>query len=102
MTSYNTGVKIGIIGLGFMGATHISVIKDIEGLKLAAVCTTNERALQGDLTQVGGNLDLPPAKYDFSAVRKYREWEQLVADREIDAVDICLPTDLHTRVAIAA
>jgi predicted dehydrogenase len=95
-------VKIGIIGLGFMGATHIAALHEMEGLQLAAVCTTNERALQGDLTQAGGNLDLPPARYDFSAVRKYKDWERLVADPEIEAVDICLPTDYHPKAAIAA
>jgi predicted dehydrogenase len=95
-------VKIGIAGLGFMGATHVAAIQKIPGLELAAVCTTNERALSGDLTEVGGNLDLAPAKYDFSALHKCREWRDLVADAELDAVDICLPTDLHTEVAIAA
>jgi predicted dehydrogenase len=95
-------VKIGIAGLGFMGATHIGAIKKIPGLELAAVCTTNERALTGDLTEVGGNLDIPPERYDFSALHKSRDWHQLIADSEVDAIDICLPTDLHAEVAIGA
>jgi predicted dehydrogenase len=95
-------VKIGIAGLGFMGATHIGAIQKIPGLELGAVCTTNERALGGDLTDVGGNLDIPGAKYDFSAVHKCRQWPELVADSDVDAIDICLPTDLHAEVTIRA
>ena len=39
---------------------------------------------------------------DFSNVRKYAQWRELVVDDEVDIVDICLPTDLHAPVAIAA
>src|SRR5579872_1499481 len=85
-----------------MGATHIAAIGQTPGIELAGICTTNERALTGDLTEVGGNLDLPPAKYDFSSLHKYRNWRELVADAELDAIDICLPTNLHAEVAIAA
>jgi predicted dehydrogenase len=85
-----------------MGATHIGAMQKIPGLELGAVCTTNERALSGDLTDVGGNLDIPGAKYDFSAVHKCREWQELVADPDLEAIDICLPTDLHAQVAIRA
>jgi predicted dehydrogenase len=85
-----------------MGATHIAALNNIPGLELGGVCTTNERALTGDLTEVGGNLDLPPARYDFSSVHKCKEWRELIADRELGAIDICLPTDLHAEVALAA
>ena len=99
---YDTLVKIGIIGLGFMGAVHYKAFSAIEGVSVAAVCANNPRALEGDLTQVGGNLGRSGEKYDFSNVRKYRNWAEIVADSELDAVDICLPTDLHLSVTVAA
>ncbi len=100
--SYHTFVKIGIIGLGFMGATHLKSFLNIEGVSVAAVSTNNPQALEGDLTQVGGNLERETAKYDFSQVRKYRDWRELVQDAEVEAVDVCLPTDLHVTVVTAA
>lgn len=85
-----------------MGATHVKAFNHIEGVSVAAVSTNNPRALEGDLTQVGGNLGHVGESYDFSSVRKYANWRELVADADLDAVDICLPTDLHLPVTLAA
>jgi predicted dehydrogenase len=95
-------VKIGILGLGFMGATHIGALSKLPGVEVAAVSSGNALALSGDLSQTGGNLGREGGKYDFSKVRKYTGWRELVADPDLDAVDICLPTDLHAPAAIAA
>jgi predicted dehydrogenase len=100
--AYNGLVKIGIIGLGFMGATHLGAFWKMDGVKVGAVCTENAAALTGDLSKTGGNLGRQGGVYDFSAVTKYQRWEELVKDPSLDAVDICLPTDLHEPVTIAA
>jgi predicted dehydrogenase len=39
---------------------------------------------------------------DLSEAAKYQDWKQLIADPAVDALDICLPTDLHAQVALAA
>ncbi len=88
--------------MGFMGATHLRAFQQIEGADVAAICSSNEQVLSGDLTGVGGNLGDVGAKYDFSAMRKWKRWQELVADPQLDAIDICLPTDLHENVANAA
>jgi predicted dehydrogenase len=99
---YNTLVKIGIIGLGFMGSTHFDAFSKMEHVKVAAVCTQNPEAFSGAFRQSRGNLNRELAVHDFSAVRKCLHWREIVEDSELDAVDICLPTDLHASVAIAA
>ena len=78
-----------------MGATHLGAFWKMEGVTVAAVCTENPAALTGDLSKTGGNLGRQGGVYDFSGVTKYRRWEDLVKDQTLDAVDICLPTDLH-------
>lgn len=95
-------MKIGIVGLGFMGATHLKAFLNTEGVTLAAVSATNPRRLAGDLSDVGGNLGRESGTYDFSNVRKYPDWRDLVNDPELDAVDVCLPTNLHLPVTVAA
>lgn len=89
-----------VLGLGFMGSTHLKAMRNLAGLELAAVYSSDERKLAGDLTSVQGNLGGPGEALDFSDVKKYREIEPLLADPSIDAVDICLPTDLHEWAAI--
>lgn len=95
-------VKIGIAGLGFMGSTHLDAYSKMEGVEVAAVCSGDARALTGDLRQAGGNLVRSHGMHDFSAVRKYEDWRDLTKDPQLDAIDICLPTDLHSAVAISA
>ncbi len=95
-------MKIGIVGLGFMGAVHLTAYARIPDAEIYAVCSENERVLSGDLTGVGGNIPRGAAMYDFSAAKKFRSWREMVVHPELDIVDICLPTDLHASVAIAA
>jgi predicted dehydrogenase len=85
-----------------MGATHAVAYSKLSGVRIAAVSARNERRLSGDFSDVGGNLGLALPNLDFSGTAKYRDWEQLIADPAIDAVDICLSTDLHEPVAVAA
>lgn len=91
-----------MIGLGFMGATHLSAFSKIPDVQLTGICTQSERSLAEHLSQAGGNLERPAMAFDFSAVRHSTHWRELVLDPEIDAIDICLPTDLHATVSIAA
>ena len=94
-------LRIGLVGLGFMGATHLQAYSRIPRLELAAVCTRDERALSGDLRHIRGNFAVSTA-LDFSHARKYRVWQELVEDSNLDAIDICAPTDLHAAIAVAA
>jgi predicted dehydrogenase len=95
-------MRIAVIGLGFMGSTHLRAWQNVPDAQLAAVYSADEQKLTGDLSQVQGNLGGSTGKLDFTTVRKYRDIDGLLADREIDAVDICLPTYLHAPVAINA
>ena len=85
-----------------MGATHLQAYTGLPNVTVAAVCSSNQVALSGDLSKVGGNLGRRSQTYDFSAVSKYTAWRDLVADPSLDAVDICLPSELHADVAVAA
>ncbi len=85
-----------------MGSTHLKALRQVKGFELVAVCSNDETALSGDLRSIQGNLGGPGELLDFSNLRKYRDFEPALADPDIEAVDLCLPTDLHTEVAIEA
>ncbi len=95
-------MKVGVIGLGFMGATHLNALKAIEGVEIAAVASSNPKALQGDLSGTGGNLGREVGLFDFSRATKFTDWRALILDPALDAVDICLPTYLHLESAVLA
>jgi predicted dehydrogenase len=95
-------MKIAVLGLGFMGSTHLKAYKNIPGVQLVAVASNVEQQLTGDLSGIQGNIGGPGEKFDFSSVRKYRDPLEAVHDPDADAVDICLPTHQHAEAALAA
>jgi len=85
-----------------MGATHLAAFAKLPDVQVTGISTQSGRSLAEHLAHAGGNLDRPPTEFDFSGVRQWTHWREMILDPQIDAVDICLPTDLHTAVAIAA
>ncbi len=95
-------MRVAVLGLGFMGSTHIKALLSIPDAELAAVCSSDEKKLAGDLSAIQGNLGGPGERLDFNGVAKYREIKQALQDPSIAAIDICLPTHLHATVAMEA
>jgi predicted dehydrogenase len=95
-------MKTAVLGLGFMGSTHLQAMQQIPGAELAAVWDADPQRLTGDLSAIQGNLNTGGGRFDFSAVTAYTDLSGLLADPAIEAVDICLPTYLHEDVAIRA
>jgi predicted dehydrogenase len=95
-------MRIAVLGLGFMGSTHLKAWRRVPGVELAAVMDQDEQRLSGDLSSIQGNIGGPGERLDFSGVKKYRSIAEVAADGEIEAVDVCLPTHLHAPAALAA
>ncbi len=95
-------VRIGIIGIGFMGMIHYYGIRKVSGAEVTAICTRDPKKLDGDWTSIQGNFGPRGSIEDLSHLQKYNRIEDLLADPDIDLVDICLPVQLHREVSIAA
>ena len=95
-------VRIGIIGIGFMGMIHYYGAKKVSGGEVVAICTRDQKKLDGDWTGIQGNFGPRGGIEDLSHLRKYNQIEALLADPDIDMVNICLPTFMHKSVSIAA
>jgi predicted dehydrogenase len=95
-------MRIGIIGLGFMGATHLRAWGSVDGAQLAAVASSDEAKLSGDLSSIAGNLDNTGERFEFGDASRYATAAELIADPTVDAVDLCTPSFLHADQAVAA
>lgn len=96
-------VKVGLIGLGFMGYTHYQIHKANKKVKFVALADSNKAKLKGDWSTVGGNLgSMKRENEDLTGVATYADPMDLINDPNVDMVDICLPTDLHVKYALAA
>lgn len=93
-------IRIGIIGIGFMGYTHFEGAAELTGGKVTAFATRDSKKLEGDWTGIQGNFGPPGGKVDVSEIKCYSDYKQLIADPDIDLIDVCLPTDRHCDVVL--
>jgi predicted dehydrogenase len=85
-----------------MGMIHYLAARKLRGARVTAVCSRDPKKLAGDWRGIRGNFGPPGQVMDLSRVKKYATLEDLLADPDIDLVDICNPTDLHAPTAVAA
>jgi predicted dehydrogenase len=95
-------VRIGIVGIGFMGMIHYLATRKLKGGKVAAICSRDPKKLAGDWRGIQGNFGPRGEMMDLSGIKKYDRLEKLLADPDIDLVDVCNPTNLHPPTAIRA
>lgn len=82
-------LNFGLLGAGMIGQIHAAAVAQIDGARLVAVADANSQAA-AELAKAHG-------------ARVYETVEALVEDRDVEAVDVCLPTFLHERcVTLAA
>jgi predicted dehydrogenase len=89
-------LNIGIIGYGFMGRAHSNAYRKVnQFFKLAyqpvlkAACARKEDKLR-DFA----------ANWGWESVET--DWRKLIERPDIDAIDICVPNNLHHDIAVAA
>ena len=95
-------LRMGVLGLGFMGKCHYETYGKLQGAKVTAICDVDERKRSGDWSSIAGNIGAAGEKMDLSGVKAYAEAEKLFADPDVDVVDITLPTFLHAPMAVKA
>ena len=96
-------INVGIVGLGFMAATHIRAYRQVDGVRVAALCNPSGRHLDGDFSDVTGNVgSAEPVKLDMAGVKATKTYEDLLNDPGIHVIDICAPTKAHASCAISA
>ncbi|MFZ1425180.1 MAG: Gfo/Idh/MocA family oxidoreductase [Geminicoccaceae bacterium] len=90
-------LRIGMIGCGFMGRAHSNAYRRVENFfpelqyrpVLQAVCARD-----------ASKRDAFAAAWGYQSTET--DWRKLVERADIDAVDICVPNNLHQEIALAA
>lgn len=92
-------VRVGVVGLGFMGRTHIGIYSKNKKARITAVCDFDTARASGKAAG-GGNLGSNNGLKLPAGVKRYQKPEELFADANVDLVDVCLPTYVHAEYAI--
>jgi len=82
-------VRVGVIGLGWFGELHCDTVRGVPGLELYGISTRNVNRLT-TLQQ----------KYSCSIATV--DYQELIADKEVDLIVVCTPPENHAEIAIAA
>ncbi|QIB64284.1 Gfo/Idh/MocA family protein [Kineobactrum salinum] len=91
-----TQLRVGMIGTGFMGKAHALAWRNAATLfplplqPVALLLAEQDAALAATRAA------------ELGFVRSTGNWRELVADPEVDVVDICTPNDMHYPMAMAA
>ena len=93
-------MRVGIVGLGFMGNMHFKCYKATKQAEVVAVCDADEDRLKG--TGAAGNIPGAEEPLDFTGVEQYRDFDKMLSEAELDAVSITLPTYMHRDFTIKA
>jgi len=101
-------IGVGVIGLGFMGATHIAAYRAAHAAgfsnRLVAVCDPDPDRRAGRI-EARGNIDTQDGEqrlFDPDGVAASETPGALLDNPDVDLVSVCTYTDTHVDLALAA
>ena len=83
-------LRLGVIGLGWVSQIfHLPILKRLDDVEIVAVCDKDKSRSKMIADR-------------FGITRNYTDYQQMLQNEELDAVDICSSTDTHQEIAIAS
>src|SRR5579872_6408294 len=81
-------LRVGVIGLGFVGRAHVDALRRIPGVEVVAAA--------------GSGPHITAQAEPLGIAKAYADYRDLIADPEIDAIHNCTPNYLHFAINCAA
>ncbi|WP_407193982.1 Gfo/Idh/MocA family protein [Bradyrhizobium sp. STM 3566] len=83
-------IRVGLVGCGFVSELHMYAFRRVYGVdvEVAAVAARGDKVVA-----FARHHNIP---------RVYRSFADLIADRELDVIDICTPPNLHAGMIVAS
>ncbi len=89
-------LNVGLIGYGFMGRAHSNAYAKVNHFFDLAYRPVLKAACGRDAQKVKAFAD----QWGYESVET--DWRKLIERKDIDAIDICVPNNLHKEIALAA
>src|SRR3989441_8703662 len=96
MCTMSKPLNIGMIGYGFMGRAHSNAYRRVNNFFDLQYRPVLKAACARDAAKIKAFAD----KWGYESTET--DWRKLVERKDIDAVDICVPNNLHKEIALAA
>src|SRR5579872_6089152 len=85
-------VNVAVVGLGFMGVTHLRAYLAVPQARVVAVCDAVRLPVNGVLQGVAGNIKKSDDINLGAEVKVFRKLEEVLAESQVELVDLCTPT----------
>ncbi len=82
-------VRVGVIGVGFIGKVHLQSLAKVPEIQVVAIADVEP-------------VRLAKMAEEFGIADTYADYHELLARKDIDAVTVATPNDMHAPVTIAA
>ncbi len=89
-------LNIGMVGYGFMGRAHSNAWRRASNFFDTGYEPVLKAVAARDKAKAQAFADM----WGYESVET--DWKKLIERKDIDAIDICVPNDLHAEIAIAA
>jgi predicted dehydrogenase len=95
-------ISVGVIGLGFMGRTHVAAFNRAANCQVVAVADRNRARLTGD-GEGDGNFDTGASErlFDPGEVSTCEDALELIDHPDVELVSVTTPTPTHRELALA-
>jgi predicted dehydrogenase len=95
-------ISVGVIGLGFMGRTHVAAFNRAANCQVVAVADRNRARLSGD-GDGEGNFDTGASErlFDPSEISTCEDAMELIDHPDVELVSVTTPTPTHRELALA-
>ncbi len=81
-------IRVGLVGIGAMGNVHYKAYKNVADAKVVAVADVR--------------TEMAKEKIGDDDVKLYTSMEEMMANEELDMIDICSPSYMHAEMSIKA
>lgn len=88
-------IAVGVIGAGVIAQTHVAALLGQTDVQIVAVCDVQDRPCQTMVNWINGH-------YQSRVCRGYRDYREVLARPDVDAVFICTPDHWHAQQTIDA
>lgn len=96
MTGMTKTLNVGMVGYGFMARAHSNAWANVSHFFETGYRPVLKAAAGRNVSKVRRFAQM----FGYESVET--DWRALIARADIDAIDICVPNDLHAEIAIAA
>ena len=86
----NGDIRVAQIGFHGQGASHISALRKMKGVRLVALCDVDHHVLDAKARDLGGDI------------QTYTDIRKLLENKDVDAVSIAVPNHWHALATVWA